>query len=289
MGILLICINQVAHQIEGVLVRRYGKKHGSGGLFFNAILCLFAMLFFILSDRNGFTFPSELFLYGGISALAFAAGFYSMYLALQIGSYALSRLIVSFSGVFAIGYGLIILKEPAGVLTYIALALVFASMFLMNYKPGGDSNEKKSFSVKWLICALISLFSNGAIAILSRMQQIRFDNACDNEFMVLSLGGSFAALMLIGFITERGRLKSVLRYGILYGGAAGLANGAANLANLATYLFLPISLATPLRSGLGIVTNFALSVFLYKEKFTRRQLISALIGVLALILLKIAQ
>ncbi len=288
MGILLICINQAAHQLEGMLVRRYGKKHGAGGLFFNAIICLFAMIFFIFSDRDGLHFSGELFLYGLVSALMFAAGFYSMYLALQLGSYAISRLISSFSGIFAIGYGLLVLKEEASLLTWIALVLVFASMFLMNYHPSREESEKKPFSVKWLICVLVSLFSNGMIAILSRMQQIRFDNACDNEFMTLSLGGAAAALLLIGFINERGRLKSVLKYGLLYGGAAGLMNGAANLANLATYLFMPISLATPIRTGLGIVTSFVLSIILYKEKFTRRQLISALIGVLALVLLKLA-
>ncbi|MBQ2708827.1 MAG: DMT family transporter [Clostridia bacterium] len=290
MGYLLILINQAAHQVEGMLVRRYGKKHGAGGLFFNAIICLFAMLFFVLTDKGGFYFPKELWLYGFVSCLMFAAGFYSMYLALQLGSYAISRLISSFSGVFAIVYGLVFLKEPAGVMTYIAFILVFASVFLMNYKTGGkEDGEEKGFSVKWLICVLVALVSNGMIAVLSRMQQLRFENACDNEFMMLSLGGAFAALMLIGLVTERGKLKQILKYGMLYGGIAGLMNGAANLVNLATYLFLPISVVTPIRTGLGIVTNFVISVLVYKEKFTRRQLVSAVIGVLALVLLKLGQ
>ena len=290
MGYLLILINQAAHQVEGMLVRRYGKKHGAGGLFFNAIICLFAMIFFVLTDKGGFYFPKELWLYGFVSCLMFAAGFYSMYLALQLGSYAISRLISSFSGVFAIVYGLVFLKEPAGVMTYIAFILVFASVFLMNYKTGGkEDGEEKGFSVKWLICVLVALVSNGMIAVLSRMQQLRFENACDNEFMMLSLGGAFAALMLIGLVTERGKLKQILKYGMLYGGIAGLMNGAANLVNLATYLFLPISVVTPIRTGLGIVTNFVISVLVYKEKFTRRQLVSAVIGVLALVLLKLGQ
>lgn len=286
MGFLLILLNQTAHQVESMLVRRYGKKHGAGGLFFNAIICLFAMIFFVLTDRDGFNFPGELFLYGFVSCLMFAAGFYSMYLALQLGSYAISKLICSFSGVFAIVYGLVFLKEPAGVITYIAFALVFTSVFLMNYKTGGgEKDEEKGFSLKWLICVLVSLVSNGMIAVLSRMQQIRFDNACDNEFMMLSLGGAFAALLAIALITERSGLKQMLKFGTLYGGLAGLMNGAGNLVNLATYIFLPISVVTPIRTGLGIVMNFAVSVLLYKEKFTHRQLVSAVIGVLALVLL----
>lgn len=290
MGYLLILLNQAAHQVEGMLVRRYGKKHGSGGLFFNAIICLFAMIFFVLTDKGGFYFPKELWGYGLVSCLMFAAGFYSMYLALQLGSYAISRLISSFSGVFAIVYGLVFLKESASVTTYIAFVLVFASVFLMNYRPAGKENaEEKAFSMKWLICVLVALVSNGMIAVLSRMQQLRFENACDNEFMMLSLGGAFAALMLIGLVTERGKLKQIIKYGTLYGGIAGLMNGAANLVNLATYMFLPISVVTPIRTGLGIVMNFVISVLAYKEKFTRRQLVSAVIGVLALMLLTLGQ
>ena len=287
---LLILLNQAAHQVEGMLVRRYGKKHGAGGLFFNAIICLFAMIFFVLTDKGGFYFPKELWGYGFVSCLMFAAGFYSMYLALQLGSYAISRLISSFSGVFAIVYGLVFLKESASVTTYIAFVLVFASVFLMNYRPAGKENaEEKAFSMKWLICVLVALVSNGMIAVLSRMQQLRFENACDNEFMMLSLGGAFTALMLIGLVTERGKLKQIIKYGTLYGGIAGLMNGAANLVNLATYMFLPISVVTPIRTGLGIVMNFVISVLAYKEKFTRRQLVSAVIGVLALMLLTLGQ
>ena len=53
MGFLFICLNQAAHQVEGMLVRRYGRKHGAGGMFFNAIICLFSMFFFVITDRDG--------------------------------------------------------------------------------------------------------------------------------------------------------------------------------------------------------------------------------------------
>lgn len=286
MGILLIVLNQIAHQVEGMIVRSYGKKHGSGGMFFNAIICLAAMLFFVVTDKNGLCFPKEIFIYGFISCLMFASGFYSMYLALQLGSYAMSRLISSFSGIFAIGYGLLILKEPAGIITYIALILVFISVFLTNYSKG-NADGGKTFSVKWLICVLVSLVSNGFIAIISRMQQIRFENAYDNEFMMLSFGGAFAALMLIGFFLEKDKFRSIIRSGTLYGLGAGLANGAANFLNLLTYLFIPISIVTPIRTGMGIVASFLISMVLYKEKFSKQQMVGAVIGVAAIVLLTI--
>ncbi len=284
MGTLLIILNQIAHQGEGMVIKNYGKKHGSGGMFFNAIICLFSMLFFVVTDKGGFYFPKELFLYGFISCLIFATGFYSMYLAFKFGSYAMSKLFASFSGIIAILYGILFLKEPSNYITYIAIVLVFVSVFLMNYKKNDEA--EKGFSLKWFLSILATIISNGFIAVLQRMQQLEFDNACDNEFMILSLGGAFLALFILGMLLERGRLGKTLKYGTLYGAFAGILNGSMNFLNLAIYMFIPISAATSLKTGLGIVASFLVSVLIYRERFTRMQLASALVGIVALLLLQ---
>ena len=50
---------------------------------------------------------------------------------------------------------------------------------------------------------------------------------------------------------------------------------------------MPISVLTPIKSTLGFVVSFLLSVFLYKEKFTARQLAGIVVGVTAVILFKV--
>ena len=287
MGTLLILLAILIHQGEGMIVKHYGNKYGSGGMFFNAVICLFSMLFFILTDKNGFYFPPMLFAFGLVSCLMYAAGFGFMYLALQCGSYALTRLIASMSGIIAILYGIVFLEEPAGWLTYLAIGLVFLSVILMNYRKK-EQGEKKGFSLKWLIYVLITALSNGLIAVLTRMQQLHFNDACSNEFKILSLGGACIALVIIGLFTDKGRFRQTLRQGTLHGTLAGLLNGANNYLTMTVYLFIPISLATSLRTGLEILASFAVSVLIYRETFTRRQVISALIGIVALVLLQIA-
>ena len=287
MGTLLILLAILIHQGEGMIVKHYGNKYGSGGMFFNAVICLFSMLFFILTDKNGFYFPPMLFAFGLVSCLMYAAGFGFMYLALQCGSYALTRLIASMSGIIAILYGIVFLEEPAGWLTYLAIGLVFLSVILMNYRKK-EQGEKKGFSLKWLIYVLITALSNGLIAVLTRMQQLYFNDACSNEFKILSLGGACIALVIIGLFTDKGRFRQTLRQGTLHGTLAGLLNGANNYLTMTVYLFIPISLATSLRTGLEILASFAVSVLIYRETFTRRQVISALIGIVALVLLQIA-
>ena len=116
MGVLLIILNQLTHSGEGMVVRRYGRKYGDGGMMFNAILCLFSAVFFVVTDKGGLVFTKELIVYGIIGCILFAAGFYGAYLALQMGSFAMKRLINSFSGLISIFYGIFFLSDVASLL-----------------------------------------------------------------------------------------------------------------------------------------------------------------------------
>lgn len=285
MGTLLLILNQITQQAEGMVMKEYGRRHGDGGMFFNAIVCLFSMTFFVVTDRGGLCFPRELWGYGILSCIMFGTGFYTFYVALKLGSYAMTRLVSSFSGMIAIVYGILFLKEPADLITCLAFALVFLSAFMMNYQKGTGKKDEKKTSVKWVISVTATLVSNGLIAVISRAQQIRFAHAYDNEFMILSLGGASVGLVLLGVLLERGRLRRVLKYGGIYGMGAGLLNGAQNLFNLYLLLYIPLSIATSLKTGIGIIISFAVSSLIYKEKFTRQQLISAVVGLVALLLL----
>jgi len=289
MGYFLLMLKTLCHQGETMIVKKYGQKHQAGGMFFNAVVCLFSMVFFIVTDKGGFYFPKELWTYGIISCIMFAAGFYYMYAALKAGSFALTKLLSSFSSVITIFYGIAILKEPSNVLTYVSLVLVFISVFLMNFKSGSASEEKNKFSFKWLVYVIIVFVTNGFIGVLQRMQQLRFDNNCSNEFMIISLGGAFVVLTLLGFILERERIGYIVKHGTLYGMGAGLFNGASNFTGLLLLLYMPISLSTPLNTGANVVLSFAISVFLYKEKFNKMQIAGAVAGFVSLILLNAAK
>ena len=85
MGILLLLINQAVYQGYGAVTRHYSRKHGNGGLFFNAIICLFSMIFFIITDKDGLNFTKELFIYGSVSVLLFVAGFYYGFVKMVVG------------------------------------------------------------------------------------------------------------------------------------------------------------------------------------------------------------
>jgi multidrug transporter EmrE-like cation transporter len=50
---------------------------------------------------------------------------------------------------------------------------------------------------------------------------------------------------------------------------------------------IPISIAAPTRSGIKIVISFLISLFIFKEKLTKRQVVGVIIGAAALVLLNL--
>ncbi len=286
MGTLCMVLSMIVHQGESILVKEHGRRHGSGGMFFNAVICLFSAVFFLLSDRNGFSFPAKLLVYGGISAVMYAAGFYSMYLALKFGSYANTNLMTSLILVITVVYGAWFLGEPFGAGKIAASSMVLLAIFLMNYAPADRS--KPAFSFKWLLSVTVSVLCNSAIGILKKEQQIFFGGTCDNEFMLLSLGGAFLLLLLPGFWEEKNRMTVTAKQGLLFGMVAGLLNGATNCLSLIAYSLIPISVVDPVTSGGGMVLSFLVSLLFYKEKFTFRQWLGAVVCVAALVLFQAA-
>ena len=284
LGMLLIFGAISAHQAETVLVRNYGKKYGAGGFFFNAIICFAALCYFFVTDKGGLQFPPKLWVYGLINSAMYAIGYYTGYVAYSTGSYALTKLFMSFGILISIFYGIVFLNEPTTVLTYISFALIIAALVLVNYRKK-SANDK--ISLKWIINIILMVASNAAISIIGKMQYAAFDGNFKNEFLIISLAGATVVLFVLGFLLERDSFKKTFKYGLLYGGGAGVLSGINNLITLGVYAYLPISVVSPVKSGFNMALSFAVSVFLFKERFTKRQLVGVLIGILAIVLINL--
>ena len=285
-GYILIVLFTLINLGESVIVRTYGRKHGSGGLILSAITSLFASVFFLVTDKGGFYAPTEMIWLAVINACLIGAGFYGTFAAYQNGPYGLTRLVSGFYLLFTIFYGIVFLKESTTVMTYIGIAMVIAAMVLINYKKS-DEKAEKSGSLKWLFWVLASTVANGFIGIITRYQQIRFEDACSNEFQFVSLFGGFVLLALIGLVVDKDKLGRVIKTGSLYGFGAGILNGAKNFLTLVIYLYLPLSIVSPLKMGLSLVGSFAVAFLMYKERYTKKQLLGVAIGAAAIIILTI--
>lgn len=286
-GLTLTMGSVFAHQAETMTIKRYGDKYGKGGMFFNAILCLFAVVFFLASDKGGLVFPLGVVVFGVINSVLYAVGFYSGYLAYVSGSFGLTRLITSFTCIIPIFYGIFFAGETQPPIFYIAIVLILVSLFLMRFQKA-DADNKVKFSVKWILSVVFVIISNGFISVLGKMQHTAFGDTYKNEFLIITFIGSAFWLFLMGFIFERKSFKSTIKYGVLYGAVAGLCNGINNWLNLTSYNYLDLSVSVPIKTGAGMALSFLVSLIIYKERFSVRQIIAVIIGTLAVVLINIA-
>ena len=64
MGAILLIIDMILQQGESMTIKSYGNRHSYGSMFFNAMICFFSMVFFIITDKGGLTFNKDLVAYG---------------------------------------------------------------------------------------------------------------------------------------------------------------------------------------------------------------------------------
>ena len=101
----LVWLWERANIIIAKIVRKYGKKQGDAGMFFNAVICFFAAIFFVITDKNILLYQKELLPYAIINCVFFAGGFYFMYIALSEGSFIVSKMLSSASIIIPVYYG----------------------------------------------------------------------------------------------------------------------------------------------------------------------------------------
>ena len=288
LALALLALGAIVHQTEGLMIKKYNSKHGEGGMVFIAMVSFFSMLFFVITDRGGFDFSSELLPYGIISGVIFAATSYLTCVALGCGSFVLTNLFLSYSLLIPTFYGLFILDESATVLIYVGLAMMAVSIFLTQKKDG--TNQEKCgerTSLLWIASVAFSVVGSGLFGVMQKLQQVKFNQSYDSEFMIITLGVSSMLLLVMGMIKDKRVAFSALRRGGAYALIAGASNGATNLLNLTVNAMLPISIAAPSRSGVTIVTSFLISLIIFKEKLSARQILGVIIGMAALVALNL--
>lgn len=282
MLMLTLCV--FIHQLEGIFIKKYNSKRSKGGFIFTALVSLFSMLFFLVTDKGGLDFRAEMIPYAVIAAICYFSASFLTYVAFGCGSYVMSNLILSYSLILSIGYGLFFLGDPVTPLTIPGLIIVFVSIFLVR---GQKKDGESGFSAKWLICILLSALGSGMFAVISKMQQLEFNNEVTNEFMIVSLGISALVLFIAGLIKEGKDLGYILKNGGLYAVGSGLSNGATNFLSLYVNTLMVLSLKAPANAGIKIVMSFILAKLLFKEKFIKRQIVGVILGTVALVLLNI--
>lgn len=283
MAILLMLLSIIVHQCEGIFIKKYNSKHEKGGFVFTAIISVFSMVFFILTDKDGLVFNKDVVLYGIIAGIFFCLASFTTYVALGCGSYVMTRLIMSYGILITIAQGFI-LGEAVTFMKCTGIAIILFSLYFVK-----NDDEKSSIKItkKWLVNISLTVIGAGVYGIIQRHQQIIFADALTNEFMIVSLSVSAVILLVTGLIRDGRELGYVLKNGGLYAIGGGLSNGLTNMLTLIVYTMVPLSYSAPVKTGISIIYSFIVSKLIFKEQFTKKQIFGVTLGMIALILLNI--
>ena len=277
---LILIILGVAGQ--GIVKKPYTEKTGeSGAYLFSALTALFSMLFFVIGKKE-FLWDTGIVPYAFAFALSYAASALFSVLAVANGSLSLTSLMTSYSLMIPTFYGLIFLKDPMSMYLPIGIGLLAISIFLINKK-----NDKCRITLKWLICVLISSIGNGLCSTFQKMQQVAFDGAYKNEFMILSLAIVTVVLGTAAIFTSGRNFKKHLYHARFTAIGCGIMNGIVNMLVMVVSGVMAASVVFPLISAGGIVVTYAVSKFLYKETLSRMQFWGLIAGTLSIVFLSI--
>ena len=284
---LLMVLGTATSLLEGVFIKRYNSKHQKGGFIFTALVSFGSMLFFVITNTDGWDMPPAAWGYAIAAGIAYCTASLFTYMALGCGSFAMSMLLLSYNLVITIGYGMVFLGDwkTTSVYTYIGFVLIFISLFFNRGKKEEGNNK---ISVSWVIYIVLSIILSGLYGVIVKVQQLKFEGVCDKEFSTVSLAFSAVVLFIIGIIKDGKDFKYIMKHGAGFALAAGASNGITNFLTLVVNsMSIPFAIISPLRSGIRIVFSFAISLIIFREKFLKRQIFGVILSMIALVLLSI--
>ncbi|MDO4618076.1 MAG: hypothetical protein Q4B31_00970 [Clostridia bacterium] len=287
MTVTLFLITLVALIMQPPFAKIYNQKTGNKCAYlYSALLSFFAMLFFVVSGllSGGLHFTTEFIIYSVFFALAYGTASVSNLTALRHGSMAITTLIVNLSLMIPTLYGIIFLGEPTSVWLYLGIAFLVIALFLVNYQKSQNTNK---VTFIWVILTILAAVGNGMCSTVQKVEQVAMNGQYKNEFMIVALLIVTFIFLIFSFSTERKDIKPTLKKGIYFPIIVGALNGTVNLLVMVLGNMMPVSLLFPLLTSGGIIGNYFLSRFYFKEKLSTVQTMGLIAGIIAVVFFNI--
>ncbi len=169
--------------------------------------------------------------------------------------------------------------------------LLIVSLILINYEKekAEDEEAEKKVPLKWYVFVFLAFMGNGMCSTVQKAKQQIHGTEGDNLFMIVALAMVAALMFILAFCSreERPTIRETVRHGFLWAILCGVANGLTNYLVILLNLRLPASTLFPVISSGSLALSFLYSVLVVREKFSTRQYIGFLIGVVSIVLLNL--
>lgn len=285
MDIIIISILCLLAAVKVTLQGGFAKKNirsFSDGVFFNGAIFFFSSFVFL---KDALTFNLPTFLFGaafGILSLIFQLCYIK---AMSFGNVSITVLIVNLSMIIPIATSVLCFGEKLGVLRTIGILLTVVALVL-NVSKGGKSTDFK----KWLFLSLAASLANGGLAIILQLFGKSEWSDQNKAFVAWNyIVAAIVSFILYGILKLRGngitfKLKPSV-FGIAL--CVGIILGVFQALNAYAVSTIDGTLYFPTYNGGALVLSGIAGVLLLKDKFKLNQLISLLVGIVAIVLMNI--
>lgn len=282
-GILMV-VSVASMVTQNGLQNSFGKskcKSGADINFYNAFMyAVCVLIFWVLAVASW-----KISLYTVLMALGFGAitaiQQYYKVVSFSSGPMHVTTLLITASMLIPTLSGPILFPETEGLKP---LKLVFAAIlvfFLYLSAAPSDKGEKKKIAGRWIFAVAITFLFQGLVGVMQKIHQSSIHK--DELFAFLAI--SFTFSLILSIIRSKGAeatsyfKKSTYVVAIL----SGVCTFAMNYINLWLSGIIPTQIFFPAINGSSIIFTALVSVFLFKEKMTIKQLIGIIGGMLCLI------
>ena len=263
---------------------KYYAKDGGDILSFNLIKSFSALALFALVSIWGITFHVDTIVLSAFYGISLAVSMHFGYRAVEVGPMALTSLLVSFSVVIPIVYGLSFCGEAFTFFKGLGFGFLFVAIICSNIKKRDNVSSKTD--LRWFLCVLLTFVTNGICAVLQKRHQILYPKLYGTEFMLFAMLTCFLIYAVFAIIKIRPtRFFAVKkkRYGVY----SGVGNGIANFCTILLAGFESASVLFPTISIGTIIGAIICGRVLFKEKLNVNNYLTLLFGVVAIIFLKL--
>ena len=281
-GYILIILASVAQSATTKLFNR----NCSNSAIFNTIKSCTALVLFALISAFGFTFHLPTVLFGFSYGTSLCISMCTGYQALCCGPMALTSMLVSFSVVVPLIWGITVGNETLKSIQYPALILLFLTIILTNADRIKAKKTTQTNYCLWLLFVGITFACNGICSIIQKQHQTLYPEAYSREFMLFAMLLCSVVFLISAFRTISPKeLKEIKgkRYGVL----SGLANGIANFLTLVLAGTENASVLFPIISAGTILASLVCGRLLFKEKLKANHYAALAAGIVAAVLLKL--
>ena len=285
MVILIYLLIVVLSVFQSAATKAFGRQ-SANSVVFNAIKASSALVLFGLMAAVNFNFhlPTVLMgaLYGGLLSLSMYAG----YRALCLGPMAITSMLASFSIVIPLCWGLTVGNESLKPIQTVAIVMLFLTIAVINADKMKNSSGKETSYGLWFLFIFTTFAVNGINSILQKQHQTLYPGQYSREFMFFAMlvsSAVFMTVMLVKLPMAEIKATTGKRFGLI----SGVGNGLANFFTLVLAGMENASVLFPIISAGTVIGVLLFGRFVFKEKLKPNHYIALVLGVTAVVLLKL--